>query len=301
MEAHVDIRRQQGRKNYFLLMLEEMRWKQWTKNLLVFAALVFSIDKSNSVMVVQSVFGFVCYCLISSCVYVLNDYLDRHADRQHPIKKFRPIASGQLNPIGAIVTAGGIFLITIMVSLYLNLLFGVLLLVYFIINVCYSLKVKHIVILDIMCIAAGFVLRAIGGAIIINVYLTPWFLVCTMLLALFLAVNKRRHELILLDNNSTIHRKVLQNYTVPMIDQMNNVVTSATIVSYALFTFTSGRTLHLMWTIPFVMYGMFRYLYLVHIKNEGGAPDKLLFTDKPLLVTVIMYACLTISVLYMFE
>ncbi|QQZ64030.1 decaprenyl-phosphate phosphoribosyltransferase [Paenibacillus sonchi] len=289
------------RNNILLIFLEQMRWKQWTKNFLVFAALIFSINKIDGSIVINSFLGFICFCLVSSCVYILNDYLDLESDKLHPRKKFRPMASGQLNPRLTIIIAFIILVICGTLAFYLDFLFGIVILGYFILNVAYSLKLKHMVILDVMTIATGFVLRAIGGALVIKVYLTPWFLICIMLLALFLAVNKRRHELLLLDSDSSHHRKVLQSYSLPLIDQMNNIVTSATIVSYALFTFTAGRTVHLMWTIPLVIYGIFRYLYLIYVKNEGGAPDKLLFTDKPILITVVLYAILTIVVLSVFE
>ncbi|MEK3704886.1 decaprenyl-phosphate phosphoribosyltransferase [Paenibacillus sp. FSL R7-0198] len=287
-------------KNIISLYFEEMRWKQWTKNVLVFAALIFSIEKLDSTKVIYSLLGFICYCLISSCIYIFNDFLDRHSDRLHPVKKFRPIASGRINPYQALIFAALLFLLTIIASFYLSLIFGIVISGYFLLNLCYSVKMKHIVILDIMAIAAGFVLRAIGGAVVINVYLTPWFLVCTMLLALFLAVNKRRNELIILEKDGAGHRKVLSKYSVSLIDQMNNIVTSSTVVSYALFTFTSGRTVHLMWTIPFVLYGIFRYLYLVYVNNEGGAPEKVLYSDKPLLITVVLYVIATVLILYIF-
>ncbi|WP_418793889.1 decaprenyl-phosphate phosphoribosyltransferase [Paenibacillus phytohabitans] len=288
-------------KSIIILYLEEMRWRQWTKNVLVFAAFIFSINKVEISMLFNSIFGFICFCLVSSCVYILNDYLDRESDKLHPKKKNRPIASGQINPQQAIFVAVLILLGAISFSFYIDALFGFVIVSYLALNIAYSLKLKHIVILDIMTIASGFVLRAIGGALVIKVVLTPWFLICIMLLALFLAVNKRRHELLLLEEGGLQHRKVLINYSLPLIDQMNNIVTSSTIVSYALFTFTSGRTIHLMWTIPFVLYGIFRYLFLIYMKNEGGAPDKILFKDKPLLAAVVLYAFVTLIILYAFE
>lgn len=287
-------------KNIFGLYLEEMRWKQWTKNVLVFAALIFSIDKLDSTKIFYSLLGFICYCFISSCIYIFNDFLDRHSDQLHPTKRLRPIASGRINPYQALIFATLLFLVTIVAAFYLNFIFGVVISGYFLLNLLYSIKLKHIVILDIMAIASGFVLRAIGGAVVINVSLTPWFLVCTMLLALFLAVNKRRNELIILEKDGSGHRRVLAKYSIPLIDQMNSIVTSATVVSYALFTFTSDRSIHLMWTIPFVLYGVFRYLYLVYVNNEGGAPEKVLYSDKPLLLTVVLYVVATILILYIF-
>lgn len=283
------------------LLVREMRPKQWSKNLLVFAALIFSIDRFNLDMGLYAFIGFACFCIISSCVYILNDFVDREADKVHPTKKNRPIASGELNPYVALIFGLVIFLLVISFAVYFNNLFGIVLILYFLLNVAYSFKLKHIVILDVMTIASGFVLRAVGGALVIHVEMTPWFLICTMLLALFLGINKRRNELIVLEKDSSHHRRVLNSYSIQLIDQMNSVVTTATVVSYALFTFTSDRTIQLMWTIPLVLYGIFRYLYLIYVENEGGSPEKLLFRDKHLLLTVIIYALITIVVLLLFD
>ncbi|MGZ9586207.1 decaprenyl-phosphate phosphoribosyltransferase [Paenibacillus marinisediminis] len=288
-------------RSFISLMIQEMRPKQWTKNLLVFAALIFSVNNVKYDSLFLALIGFVCFCIISSCVYILNDYLDRDSDKLHPEKKYRPIASGMLSANKALFTGIVLFGITCSISFYINYLFGLIILIYFLLNVAYSIKIKHVVILDVMTIAIGFVLRAVGGAIIIDVKLTPWFLICTLLLALFLATSKRRHELYLLSENGKNHRKVLNHYSFEFIDQMNSIVITATIISYALFTFTSGHTIHLMWTLPFVLYGIFRYLYLIHIKNEGGAPDKILFEDKPLLITVALFTITVVSVLVIFE
>ncbi|MGG3838351.1 decaprenyl-phosphate phosphoribosyltransferase [Paenibacillus thiaminolyticus] len=291
----------ENNKSFIFLFVKEMRPKQWSKNLLVFAALIFSINDSNTDAFIFAALGFLCFCFISSCVYVINDYLDREADRLHPIKKYRPIASGLLNPKLALLAGSILFVGTCFLSFYINFIFGIILLIYFFLNITYSMKLKHIVILDVMTIALGFGLRAIGGAIIINVNLTPWFLICTMLLALFLAVSKRRHELYLLNSDGGNHRKVLDKYSFQLIDQINTIAVTSTIVSYALFTFTSGHTIHLMWTLPFVIYGIFRYLYIIHIEKDGGAPDKILFEDRHLLITVILYGLTVIAVLTLFE
>lgn len=183
----------------------------------------------------------------------------------------------------------------------MNPLFGVLCIVYFLLNVSYSFVLKHLVILDMMTIATGFVLRAIAGGVLIHVPFTPWFLICTMLLSLFLAIGKRRNELTLLEGNTGSHRKVLDNYSITLLDQFNTIVTTATIISYSLFTFTSDRTIHLMWTIPLVIYGMFRYLYLIHMKNQGGSPDRVLFEDKPILITVMLYVISVVTIFAIFE
>ncbi|AKG36292.1 decaprenyl-phosphate phosphoribosyltransferase [Paenibacillus durus] len=284
-----------------LLLFKQLRPNQWTKNLLVFAAPLFSFETVTPAVMINSLAGFLLLCFVSGCVYIVNDYIDRDADRNHPVKRYRPMASGELHPqmalaFGALIMAGSLAL-----SYLLNPLFTLLLAIYFGINVAYSIRLKHVVIIDIMIIAAGFVLRAIAGGLVIHVPFTPWFLLCTMLLSLFLAIGKRRHELFLLQNDKGSHRKVLERYSYELLDQLSGIVTTATIISYSLFTFTSGRTIHLMWTIPLVIYGMFRYLYLIHVEKKGGAPDKVLFEDRHILITVILYVVSIVAILAYFE
>lgn len=282
------------------LLIKQLRPKQWTKNLLVFAALLFSIQRFSIEMFLKSVIGFLLFCLISSCVYIINDYVDREQDRLHPDKRNRPMASGALNPGLALSFGILLFATSMITAVYLNALFAVILLVYFVINITYSLRLKHVVIIDIMIIASGFVLRAIGGGLVIGVELTPWFLLCTLLLALFLAISKRRHELYLLEGDKKHHRKVLEHYSIDLLNQFNSIVTTATIVFYALFTFNSGHSIYLMWTMPLVIYGIFRYLYLIHKHNKGGKPEQILLEDKHILVTVILYALLVFAILLLF-
>lgn len=284
-----------------LLLFRQLRPKQWTKNLLIFAAPLFSFEGVNPGVLFDTLIGFFLLSFVSGCVYIVNDYADREADRNHPVKKYRPMASGALPPKLAIVFGALLLIASLAVSYLLNPLFTVLLVLYFAMNVAYSFRLKHVVIIDIMIIAAGFVLRAIAGGLVIHVPFTPWFLLCTMLLSLFLAIGKRRHELHLLQHDKGSHRKVLDQYSFDLLDQMSSIVTTATIISYSLFTFTSGRTVHLMWTIPFVIYGMFRYLYLIHIEKKGGAPDRVLLEDAHILVTVILYVISVIGILVYFE
>ena len=278
-----------------------LRPKQWTKNLLVFAALIFSIKIVTAHMLTRCIAGFILFCLVSGCIYVLNDYIDRDVDRRHPEKCFRPIASGRLEPMRALVFGCLLLLSSLTLAYFVDSWFSVLLFGYFIINVAYSLKLKHVVIIDIMVIAVGFVLRAIGGGLVIGIAFTPWFLICTMLLALFLAISKRRHELYLLSEHKGEHRKVLDQYSPELLNQLNSIVTTAAIMSYSLFTFTSGHTIHLMWTIPLVMYGIFRYLYLIHMKGQGGRPEEILLEDRHILYTVLLFAVMVIVILYYFE
>ncbi|MDF2659778.1 MAG: UbiA prenyltransferase [Paenibacillus sp.] len=265
-----------------------LRPKQWTKNLLVLAAFLFSLNKISLSAGVDAFLGFLLFCATSGVVYIVNDWFDLEKDRAHPVKKFRPMAAGRIPP-NAALTFGLILLgASFAFALSKNLMFGLLLIAYFLMNVAYSAWLKHVVILDIMIIAAGFVMRSVGGGLIIGVQLTPWFLVCTMLLALFLAVSKRRHEFISMPDKAS-RRKVLKLYSTQLLDQLISIVTTSTIISYSLFTFTSGSNYHMMWTIPFVMYGIFRYLYLIYMKDEGGSPEKILLEDKPMLITVLLY------------
>ena len=289
--------------NIILLFIKELRPKQWTKNLLVFAALIFTIPDITVNMVYAALAGFILFSFVSGAVYILNVLVDLELDRQHPTKKNRPMASGDLPPAIA-VSAGTILLLASLVtSYYLNTWFGLILTIYFVLNVAYSFYLKNIVIIDVMVIATGFVLRAAGGAYVIDVPMTPWFIICTMLLALFLAISKRRHELTLVEQDEGTegdYRAVLDSYSTKLLDEMNSIVTTATIISYALFTFTSGRTLNLMWTIPLVIYGIFRYLYLIHIENKGDQPDEILLQDKPILITVLLYTVLLVVILMFF-
>jgi 4-hydroxybenzoate polyprenyltransferase len=294
-EMHLDVKGGESKKTAsfpLIPLLALMRPRQWTKNLLVFAALIFSIRTATFSMLGLAIAAFVLFCLVSSCVYILNDYVDREADRLHPDKKHRPLASGAVNPRLALAFGICLFAGCLAAAFTVHSMFALVLAVYFAVNVLYSFKLKHVVIVDLLIIASGFVLRAVGGGLAIDVPLTPWFLICTMLLALFLAISKRRHELYLMENSgvSQSHRKVLRHYSLDLLNQLNGIVTTATLMSYGLFTFTSGHTVHLMWTLIFVIYGIFRYLYLIHMEGEGGRPEKVLLEDKHILVTVMLYA-----------
>ncbi|MCR8980408.1 decaprenyl-phosphate phosphoribosyltransferase [Brevibacillus laterosporus] len=290
-----------SKQNILLLLLLQLRPHQWTKNLLVFAALLFSLHKVSIHLLGKSLIAFFLFCMVSGCVYILNDFADIKNDQNHPEKRFRPMASGALNPFLGLAFGCGLLIASLFSAFHFDLWFGSVLLFYFLINVAYSFKLKHVVILDVMIISAGFVLRAIGGSLMIGTPFTPWFLLCTMLLSLFLAISKRRHELYLLQEEKGSHRKVLDNYSIELLNQLNTIVTSATIISYSLFTFTSGRTIQLMWTIPFVIFGIFRYLYLIMMGNKGGSPEKVLLEDKPILVTVLLYVVAVASIILIFE
>lgn len=273
-----------------------LRPKQWTKNLLVIAAFLFSLNKISLAAGVDAFIGFLLFCATSGVVYIVNDWFDLEKDRAHPVKKFRPMAAGRIPPNAALLFGLILLGASFAFALSKNLMFGLLLIIYFLMNVAYSAWLKHVVILDIMIIAAGFVMRSVGGGLIIGVQLTPWFLVCTMLLALFLAISKRRHEFISVPDKAS-RRKVLRLYSTQLLDQLISIVTTSTIISYSLFTFTSSGNFHMMWTIPFVMYGIFRYLYLIYMKDEGGSPERIILEDKPILITVVLYGLSVVCIL----
>jgi 4-hydroxybenzoate polyprenyltransferase len=279
-----------------------MRLQQWIKNLFIFAALIFSANLFNLHDLIYTVLGFLFFSLSASGVYIINDIADFEKDKLHPLKSRRPLPSGRLSKSLALVAAVLLLLIGLIGSFYLNLNFAVIIILYVIINLIYSFKVKEIVILDVMTISAGFVLRVVSGAVLINVPTSEWLIICTVLLSLFLGFSKRRHELILLENHAISHRSVLRDYSPIFLDQMISIVTATTVMSFALYTISEETvhkfgTTHLIYTVPFVLYGIFRYLYLVHKKEEGGNPAKLALTDVPLLVNIILwFICVTLII-----
>ena len=229
--------------------------------------------------------------------------MDVEEDRLHPNKKRRPIASGKLKITTAFIASVTMAACSLVVSYYLDVFLGMITSVYFISNLAYSKYLKHIVIIDVMVIALGFVLRAIGGAVIIDVEISPWLIICTTLLALFLGFGKRRHELILMEDNAKNHRQILSEYSPYFLDQMISVLTASTVVTYALYTMSVEvqaklHTTHLNITIPFVLYGIFRYLYLIHQKKRGGSPTNVLFTDRPLLINILLWMITVCIILY---
>jgi 4-hydroxybenzoate polyprenyltransferase len=276
------------------LILESLRPKQWVKNLFVFAAIVFSQNLHNIYFLFRTVLAFAVFCALAGAQYIFNDIADLERDKSHPGKRNRPLASGRLNPDYARNAAYKIVAGAILLALILGAEFCVVAAAYFLLTLAYSWKLKHIVILDAMTIAIGFVLRVVAGGVVIGVDISSWVLICTVLLALFLAFNKRRHELILLDDNATDHRTILKEYSPYLLDQMIGVVTASTLMAYSLYTvapetITKFHTTRLDLTIPFVLYGIFRYLYLVHQKKEGGDPTTLMLTDTPLIVNTVLW------------
>jgi 4-hydroxybenzoate polyprenyltransferase len=276
---------------------------QWIKNGVVLAGLIFSGQAANADYQNISFLTLIAFCLLSSSVYALNDIIDLERDRQHPLKKNRPLAAGKISVsaaavIGAVLAVGGLAL---SYSIGTGLL--IVALSYLVLNLLYTLWLKNIVILDVMSIAAGFVLRALAGAVAINVEFSDWLLISTFVLALFLGLGKRRHEIIVLDSEASSHRKILDKYSPYLLDQLIGVVTASTVITYLFYTLSSevGDKLHtdyLFVTIPFVIYGVFRYLYLVHKEERGGSPTTLLLADRPLLVDVLLWLASIILILY---
>ncbi|CAN5352209.1 decaprenyl-phosphate phosphoribosyltransferase [soil metagenome] len=302
--------------------LKSLRPKQWMKNLLLFAGILFARKWNDHHLVVNVLVGFAVFCALSGVVYITNDILDREKDREHPKKKFRPIASGAISPTAAAI--GAIFLLIggLAAAYWVTFNFFICAAIYVTLVTLYSFAFKHMVVLDVMVLAMGFVVRAMAGVEALHehdltpVPVTPYFILTTLFLALFLAIAKRRNELTLLGGHAAGHRKVLEDYSVEFCDVLLTVATTGVIFSYALWATNgafspggalssadntarslNGETYTLAFTMPFVLYGIFRYLWLVFRKDEGGAPETLLLTDKPLLVTVILWIITVVAIL----
>lgn len=276
-----------------------LRPKQWIKNLFVIAPLVFAKHIFEYNYVTKVITAFVLFCFISSCVYILNDIIDCDKDRLHPKKKNRPIASGIISKVEGSIVIAVLLPLVLFISFYIDLYFGFVILLYFANNLLYTFIVKHVVILDAMSIAMGFLLRVIGGALIIRVYISPWILLCTLLLALFLGFSKRRNELVVLENGAENHRKILEEYSLEFIDNMLSIVTASTVMAYSLYTFsTNNGNYYMMLTIPFVLYGIFRYQYIIYKKNEGGSPEETVLSDIPLIASIVLWGIVSVIILY---
>ena len=291
-----------GRSTAVLLFLS-LRPEQWTKNLLVFAGALFGRRLLDADAVGIATATFAIFCALSGAVYLFNDVADREADRAHPLKSGRPIASGRLSTRVALLAAGLLAAAALGAAFVIRPALAAVSAAYLLLLVLYSVALKHIVIVDVLTISGGFVLRAVAGAVAVAVPIGHWLLVCTTLLALFLALSKRRHELTLLTDGAVGHRRILEEYTAYLLDQMVSVVTASTLVAYVSYA-TSAETAErlgtdrLGLTIPFVLYGIFRYLYLVHRKSGGGSPAAMLVTDRPLLACVALWTLCVIVILY---
>ena len=283
-------------------IIRAMRPRQWAKNVFIFAALVFDEQLTLREPLLRTIAGFVLLCAISSAVYLVNDIVDVESDRQHPTKRNRPIAAGQLSVPLALIVAIALAVFALAAGFALATEFGWIITLYFILNLLYSLWLKHTPIIDVMIIAAGFVLRVAAGVALIEVArFSPWLYVCTTLLALIIGFGKRRAEIILLSDGANAHRKVLDGYTIGFLDQLIVIVSASTIMAYSLYTFSASNlppNNRMMLTIPFVIYGVFRYLYLIHVEHAGGAPEELILKDRPLLATLILWGMLAVAILY---
>ncbi|PZR98054.1 MAG: decaprenyl-phosphate phosphoribosyltransferase [Chloroflexi bacterium] len=285
-------------------LLASTRPRQWIKNGFVFAALIFSGKLSSPRALLQAFAAFVLFSLLSSAIYLLNDVADREADRQHPLKASRPIASGRLGPRFAVFVAGGLLIIALSASVWLDPRFALVAGGYVLLMGAYTWQLKHLVLIDVFVIAGGFVLRAAGGAAAIGVSISPWLYLCTILLSLFLGFGKRRHELMLLEDAAGGHRRNLEEYTAPLLDDLINIVAGATIMAYSLYTFFAAAVPHnhaMMVTIPFVLYGVFRYLLLVHRADVGGSPEEAVWRDPMLLADLILWALISAVILALFK
>jgi 4-hydroxybenzoate polyprenyltransferase len=284
-------------------LLKTMRPRQWTKNVFIFAALVFDKQLLHAESFLRTLAGFALFCLISSSVYIFNDLADVEADRQHPEKKNRPIASGKLSVNAAWIAGVVLVIITLGLSFFLTRGFETVLVIYFLINMAYSKWLKHIPIVDVLVIAAGFVLRVHAGVTLIQVQrFSPWLYVVMTLLALFLGFGKRRAELALLAQGAGSHRKVLEGYTLPLLDQYIMIVSGTTIVAYSLYTFSAPNVPEnhsMMLTIPFVVYTIFRYLYLIEVKHAGGAPEEILLSDRPFQAAMFLWGVVVLAIFYL--
>ena len=281
-----------------------MRPRQWIKNSFVFAALVFSRQFMDGEKILISIAVFILFSLLSGSVYLVNDVLDREADRGHEKKSCRPIAAGRVPPALAITAAVISSLVALFGAFLINPDLILISLGYLILITAYSLILKRIVIVDVVVIAFGFILRVLAGGVAIGVPVSEWLFICTFLLSLFLALSKRRHELMLVETETGEHRKTLSEYTDHLLDQMIAVVTSATLIAYSLYTLAPRTRLEvsprLYYTIPLVLYGIFRYLYLIHRKDAGGEPGRTLFSDRALLVDVLIWVLSIILILRFF-
>ena len=283
-------------------IFKSLRPQQWIKNFFIFAPVIFSRNFLNGPLVLKTTAAFVAFCLIASAHYIFNDIRDLAEDRLHPVKSKRPLASGRLKTGPAVRACVIIAVLGLAVAATVNR--GVLIIsaAYLVLQVLYSLRLKHVVILDVFVVAAGFVIRVVAGGLAIEVAISSWLLICTMLLALFLAMGKRRHEIVLLEGDAANHRPILKEYNTTLLDQMISVVTASTLIAYCLYTISEETvakfgTRKLIYTVPFVLYGIFRYLYLIHLKAGGGSPESLIVKDKPLLLDIFLWIAASVLIL----
>jgi 4-hydroxybenzoate polyprenyltransferase len=278
-----------------------LRPRQWVKNGLVFVGLVFSLNLDQPAACLRVTVAFVVLCALSSSAYLVNDAVDAPRDRLHPLKARRPIAAGQIAPAMAVRVALALLVAGLAVAAWLGWGFFLLCITYIVLTAAYTLWLKHFPLIDIFVVASGFVLRAAAGAVVLEVLISPWLLLCTLLGALFLVLAKRRHELASLEADAARHRASLGAVTLPLLDELIAIMAACSIMAYSLYTFSErpNRPPWLMLTIPLVIYGIFRYLYLVRMGGLGGSPEEALLSDRPLLATVLLWAALSVGILYL--
>ncbi|HET9660714.1 MAG TPA: decaprenyl-phosphate phosphoribosyltransferase [Thermomicrobiales bacterium] len=282
-------------------LIRALRPVQWSKNLLVFAALLFSMNVFDAWRVVQAIGAFVVFCMVSSSIYLLNDLRDRAQDAHHPVKRFRPIASGQLRLRTAQLASVVLAVAALFGALLIDRELFLVVAGYLALMVAYSLRLKRIVLLDVIVISIGFVLRAAAGAVAIDVPISPWLYICSMLLALMLGFGKRRHELLMLRDSASQHRANLDAYSLPLLDQIIAVTSSSAVVAYSVYTFTAPtlpENHSMMLTIPVVLYAVFRYLFLIYKEHLGGSPELLLIHDRPTQVAILLWGAASLAILY---
>jgi len=287
--------------SYFRLL----RPHQWVKNGFVLAPLIFAGKLLHAPSLILGFSAFLVFCLVSSGVYAFNDIFDREQDRNHPTKRNRPVAAGEISVLTAAVLGAGLFAVGILGAVSIGQSFLLWVVFYLLVQFGYNIAFRNIVILDILAIAMGFVIRAVAGSLAIDVVISPWLILCSLLIALFLGFAKRRQEIVLMGAAATQHRSILKEYSVPLLDQLIGIVTAATIVCYAIYTLTPEVTQRLgsrymILTLPFVLYGIFRYLYLVHVHEKGGSPTKDLLTDAPLLISIFLWTLTSVALIYFF-
>jgi 4-hydroxybenzoate polyprenyltransferase len=288
--------------NMLVALLKTMRPKQWTKNVFVLAALVFDKKLFVPHFLFKGLAAFALFCAISSAVYLVNDLADMEKDRQHPAKRNRPLASGQLTPTVALIAAATLVVASIALSFLLDPLFAAVSAGYLLLMILYSFWLKNVVVVDVLTVAAGFVLRVAAGVVVVRAArFSPWLYLCMVFGALFIAISKRRHELVLLNENANAHRSIFDEYNLALLDDMIRMVTASTAMAYSLYTFSAPNlpgNHAMMLTIPFVLYALFRYMYLVQVKGRGGAPEDLILEDKPLLLSIGLWGLVAVALMY---
>ena len=277
--------------------LVALRPRQWSKNLLLFAGILFAGELGDLTRWFEACTAFAAYCAASSAAYLINDVRDAPSDRLHPLKRERPVARGELSGRAALVLAAALSLLAFALVAGLGLVSAALLALFLVLQAAYTLSLRNVLLLDVMAISGLFVIRAAAGAEAVDVRISPWLLLCTALLALFLALAKRRGELVLAGSRETPGRAVLSGYSLPLVDQLITIVAAATVVSYSLYTFGSEHSQALMATIPFVLFGLFRYLLLVHRDDLGEEPEQILLSDRPILIAVALWALTAAAIL----